>query len=87
MFPSFQDSTSVSPEYREFMEEYDKMRVYSAQVSHILVLIKTLNPQSLQLIPLYIQAVEAHLCAINVCRRMVAIHDQIFQKYWNNFHA
>ncbi|MBP5976641.1 hypothetical protein HW132_28890 [Brasilonema sp. CT11] len=87
MFANFQDSTSASPEYREFMEEYDKMRTYSAQVSHIIVLIKTLDKESPQLIPLYIQAVEAHLCAINACRRMVTIYEQIFEKYWNNFHA
>lgn len=87
MFPIFLDNASVSLLYSEFIEEYHKVLKYSAQVSQILVLVKTLEKGSMKLLPLYMQAVKAHSAAINAYIRMVAIHEQLFQKCWNNVHG
>ncbi|GAA6621181.1 hypothetical protein [Scytonema sp. NUACC26] len=86
MLPNFQNNTCVSPEYNGFLEEYCKLLKYSVEISQILVLIRTLEKGNTQLIPLYNLAVEAYFKATATYIRMLAIREQLFQKYWNNIH-
>lgn len=87
MNSSSQDHAIVSPEYSEFIEEYHKFLRYSTQVSLIYEVIKTLNRGNSQAVSLYTEALEAHIAAVNAYTRLVAIYNQLFQKYWNDAHG
>jgi hypothetical protein len=83
---SCQDISHVSPEYREFIDEYHKFLKYSMQVSLINVAIITLKEQGIQALTLLTQAVEAQLAATNAYMRLVALYEQLVQKYWDSTH-
>ncbi|MBD2772944.1 hypothetical protein [Iningainema tapete] len=87
MNSSSQDHAIASPEYREFMEEYYKFITYSTQVSQICVVPKTLKRGNSSAVSLSLKAVEMHLAAVNSYARLVAIYNQLFQKYWNDIHG
>ena len=81
---SCQDISHVSPEYSEFIDEYHKFLKYSMEISLIHVTIITLKEQNIQALTLHTQAVEAQLAATNAYMRLVALYEQLVQKYWNS---
>jgi len=85
---SCQDIAYVSLEYSEFIEEYHKFLKYCTQVSQFFVLIDTFKQKgNTEVLSLYIHAVEVHIAATNAYIRLVALYEQLVQKYWNSAHG
>jgi hypothetical protein len=84
MFPCVQCNDCVSPEYREFTEEYHNFLKYSIQFSHLDVAIKALKVDNIQVLTLRQQALEAHIAATRAYIQLTLIYIRLVQKYWDS---
>lgn len=79
MFQSSQ-SNIVTPEYSEFIEEFNKFLKHYSQASQLYVVFKTLKGRNTQITSLYAQAIEAHIAAIYAHFNLVALYTSFADK-------
>jgi len=77
----YQDNTPITPEYAEFIEEYNRFLAHCVNFQKYCKKKDIFFEQYTEAYLLYKQAKEAHIAALNSFIRLVTLYECLFKKH------